>query len=65
MPNFRSLIGAEIDPANPVKEACAVINEIMKYHPGKEMKILQGIRDAIDIRLTQLQSKGADENGSE
>jgi hypothetical protein len=44
-----------INPANPVKEVCEVINAVSAYHPDKEADILGGLLQAIGVRLQELQ----------
>lgn len=59
MAKFRNLISADIDPAEPVREACAVINRLTQFHPGKESAILSDIHEAIGRRLEQLKGVSA------
>lgn len=55
---IRQIIRCELDPLQPVAEACAVINALTQCHPRDEAVILQGVKDKIDVRLSQLQKKG-------
>lgn len=59
---IQPVIKAEIDPANPVPEICAVINAVTPFHPGQEKAILVGVKEAIEARLKQLE-KGDGLNG--
>lgn len=61
MAKMQTLIIAEIDPSKPVIEACAVIDNIVRHNPVHEEEILQGIKEAIDKRLTKM--KGVEANG--
>ncbi|GBF73202.1 hypothetical protein PA598K_01487 [Paenibacillus sp. 598K] len=61
MPRIEAVIRAEIDPTKPVQEVCGVIQAMTPYHPGEEVKILEGIKEAIEKRLEQL--KGGKPDG--
>jgi hypothetical protein len=49
----------EIEPT--VTEVCAVISAVGAFHPGQEVKFLEGIRAALDERLNILKPDQIDE----
>lgn len=61
MAQIQPILKVELNPLNPVPELCAVISAVMPYHPGQEIAILEGVQDAIQVRLNQL--KGDDQSG--
>jgi hypothetical protein len=60
MASAKVIIKAELDPANPVPEICAVIGTVLELHRGREDAILLGLIEAIEQRR---QHKGADQVG--
>lgn len=62
MAQIQPIVRIELDPLNPVPEICAVIMAVVPYHPGQEESILQGVQEAVQQRLKQIE-KGADPDG--
>lgn len=54
MAQVKPIVRAELDPLNPVQEICSVVMAILPYHPNQEAEILQGVKDAIEVRMKQL-----------
>lgn len=52
MAKIQNKLLIEIDPT--VSEVCAVISAVTTFYPGQEEKILEGIKEAIDMRLVEL-----------
>lgn len=62
MAQVQPIVRCEINPLEPVPEICAVIMAITPYHTGQEDAILQGLKEAIELRQKQLK-KGAETDG--
>jgi len=60
MAKFAQKIQAELDPRQPVSEACAVIDVMIAHNQQHEEAILRGISEAIENRMAQLKGDESD-----
>lgn len=64
MAQIQPVLRAELDPARPVPEVCAVISAVLAFHRGQERAVLQGVKEAVEDYLKQLE-KGDAQNGKQ
>lgn len=62
MAQIQPVLRAELDPARPVPEVCAVISAVLAFHRGQERAVLQGVKEAVEDYLKQME-KGDGLNG--
>lgn len=54
---IQQILECRIDPSKPAQEICAIISEMVMYHPGQEAKILCAVQDAISKQLEEIATK--------
>jgi len=52
---IKNTLKIEIYPTVP--EVCEVISAVAAFHPGKEINVLQAIKDATSKRIEELEQK--------